>query len=225
LGRWLGAPSRAGALRGRAADAGRLPALPDLAASPPDPIASVGLRGGAVEAHRHPMEVTQGTLSRGMLAVRADASGREAEWHDQAGCRWSAARTEGNIMAVDQAPGQAGKAQAAISRVLVAVTQPGGKDADWEKVRAVGAIIGAAAVIHGSKPARCVTSTPPPPGWQLVQRQRHALRRDIPGHRKRLRTNDRDLRGRAMPVRLPGPMLRAHTPGQADGCPDRRSTS
>jgi hypothetical protein len=54
-------------------------------------------------------------------------------------------------MATDQSPGQTGKAQAALTRVVRAVTQPGGKDVDWEKVRAVGAIIGAIAVIHGLK--------------------------------------------------------------------------
>jgi hypothetical protein len=54
-------------------------------------------------------------------------------------------------MAADQAPGQAVKAQTAITRLVLAVTQPGGKDVDWEKVRAVGAIIGAVTVIHGLK--------------------------------------------------------------------------
>jgi hypothetical protein len=53
-------------------------------------------------------------------------------------------------MADDQAPGRAGKARAAITRVARAVTQPAGKDIDWEKVRAVGAI----AVIHGLKNRR-----------------------------------------------------------------------
>ena len=54
-------------------------------------------------------------------------------------------------MPADQDPGQAGKAQAAITKTVRAVTRPGGKDVDWEKVRAVGAIIGAVAVIHGLK--------------------------------------------------------------------------
>ena len=48
-------------------------------------------------------------------------------------------------------PRQPGKAQAAIAKVTQTVTQPAGKDIDWEKVRAVGAIIGAIAVIHGLK--------------------------------------------------------------------------
>lgn len=54
-------------------------------------------------------------------------------------------------MPADQDPGQAGKAQAAFTRTVRAVTWPGGKDVDWEKVRAVGAIIGAVTVIHGLK--------------------------------------------------------------------------
>ena len=54
-------------------------------------------------------------------------------------------------MTDDQAPGQPGKAQAAIAKVARTVTRPAGKDIDWEKVRAVGAIIGAIAVIHGLK--------------------------------------------------------------------------
>ena len=52
-------------------------------------------------------------------------------------------------MTADQDPGQAGKAQAAITRLVRAVTQPAGKDIDWDKVRAAGAIIGAVTVIHG----------------------------------------------------------------------------
>jgi hypothetical protein len=54
-------------------------------------------------------------------------------------------------MATDQAPEQAGEAQSTIIRLVRAVTRPGGMDIDWEKVRAVGAIIGAVAVIHGLK--------------------------------------------------------------------------
>ena len=54
-------------------------------------------------------------------------------------------------MAADQAPRQAGKAQAVIAKTVRAVTQPGGKDVDWDKVRAVGALIGAITVIHGLK--------------------------------------------------------------------------
>jgi hypothetical protein len=54
-------------------------------------------------------------------------------------------------MAAEQPAGQAGKAQPVIARLMRAVTQPGGKDVDWEKVRAVGAMIGAVTVIHGLK--------------------------------------------------------------------------
>jgi hypothetical protein len=54
-------------------------------------------------------------------------------------------------MAADQAPGQAGQGEAAITRLLRAVTQPGGKDVDWEKVGAVGGLIGALTVIFGLK--------------------------------------------------------------------------
>jgi hypothetical protein len=54
-------------------------------------------------------------------------------------------------MTADQSQEQAGKAQAAITRTVRAVTQPGGKDVDWERVGAVGSIVGAVAVIHGLK--------------------------------------------------------------------------
>jgi hypothetical protein len=54
-------------------------------------------------------------------------------------------------MTADQSPKQAGKAQAALTRTVRAVTQPGGKDVDWGRVGAVGSIVGAIAVIHGLK--------------------------------------------------------------------------
>jgi len=54
-------------------------------------------------------------------------------------------------MTTDQAPKQAGKAQAALTKTVRAVTQPGGNDVDWEKVGALGSIVGAVAVIHGLK--------------------------------------------------------------------------
>lgn len=54
-------------------------------------------------------------------------------------------------MAADQEPKQAGKAQAALTKTVRAVTRPGGKDVDWEKVRTVGAIIGAVTLLHGLK--------------------------------------------------------------------------
>jgi hypothetical protein len=52
-------------------------------------------------------------------------------------------------MTADQSPEQAGKAQAALTRTVRTVTQPGGKDVDWGKVGAVGSIVGAVAVLHG----------------------------------------------------------------------------
>ena len=54
-------------------------------------------------------------------------------------------------MTADQSPNKAGKAQVALTKTVRAVTKPGGKDVDWEKVRAVGAIIGAVTVLHGLK--------------------------------------------------------------------------
>jgi hypothetical protein len=52
-------------------------------------------------------------------------------------------------MTADQSPKQARKAEAALTRTVRVVTQPGGKDVDWGKVGAVGSIVGAVAVIHG----------------------------------------------------------------------------
>jgi hypothetical protein len=54
-------------------------------------------------------------------------------------------------MTADESPKQAGKVQAALTRTVQAVTQPGGADVDWAKVGAVGSIVGAVAVIHGLK--------------------------------------------------------------------------
>lgn len=54
-------------------------------------------------------------------------------------------------MTADQSPKQAGKARAALTKTVRAVTQPGGKDVDWERIGAVGSIVGAVAVIHGLK--------------------------------------------------------------------------
>ena len=54
-------------------------------------------------------------------------------------------------MAAEQPAGQAGKAQPEIAGLARAVTRPGGKDVDWERVRAVFALIGAVTVIHGLK--------------------------------------------------------------------------
>ena len=54
-------------------------------------------------------------------------------------------------MAADQVPTQAGDAEPGFARIVRAVTQPGGMDVDWEKVRAAGVIIGSAAAIYGLK--------------------------------------------------------------------------
>jgi hypothetical protein len=54
-------------------------------------------------------------------------------------------------MAADEVPVQAGNAEPAFTRVVRAVTQPGGKDINWRWVRAVGVIVGAVAVAHGAK--------------------------------------------------------------------------
>jgi len=54
-------------------------------------------------------------------------------------------------MTAEESPKQAGKAQVALTRTVRAVTQPGGKDVDWERVGAVCSIVGAVAVIHGLK--------------------------------------------------------------------------
>ena len=52
-------------------------------------------------------------------------------------------------MTADQSPEQAGKVQAALTRTVQAVTEPGGREVDWAKVGAVGSIVGAVAVLHG----------------------------------------------------------------------------
>jgi hypothetical protein len=54
-------------------------------------------------------------------------------------------------MAADQVPAQTGQAEPTITRIVRAVTQPGGKDVDWEKVRAAGVIVGSLAAIYGLK--------------------------------------------------------------------------
>jgi hypothetical protein len=54
-------------------------------------------------------------------------------------------------MAADQVPAQTGQAEPTITRIVRTVTQPGGKDINWQWVRAVGVIIGAVAVAHGAK--------------------------------------------------------------------------
>ena len=98
-------------------------------------------------------------------------------------------------MAAEQSAGQAGKAQAVSARLVRAVTQPGGKDVDWEKVRAVFAIIGAVTVIHGLKGR----------SWRYIHAAAAALaigavaagrlkdKYGVPPEAPE--TNDRDLRG------------------------------
>ncbi len=54
-------------------------------------------------------------------------------------------------MAADLDPAKDGKAKPAITGLVRSVTQPGGMNIDWKKVRAAGAIIGGIAVIHGLK--------------------------------------------------------------------------
>jgi len=54
-------------------------------------------------------------------------------------------------MTVDRAPGQDSKMRSAFTTVVRAVTQPAGKNVDWQRVGAVGEVIGALAAIHGLK--------------------------------------------------------------------------
>ena len=51
-------------------------------------------------------------------------------------------------MAADQVPTQTGGAEPGFTRIVRAVTQPGGKDIDWAKVRAAGVIVGSVAAIY-----------------------------------------------------------------------------
>jgi hypothetical protein len=52
-------------------------------------------------------------------------------------------------MAVDEASAKDETAEPRITRVVRAVTQPGGMDIDWTKVRAAGGVIAGLSVIHG----------------------------------------------------------------------------
>ena len=54
-------------------------------------------------------------------------------------------------MTVDHAPSQDSKMRSAITTVVRAVTQPAGKNVDWQRVSAVGEVIGALAAVHGLK--------------------------------------------------------------------------
>jgi hypothetical protein len=51
-------------------------------------------------------------------------------------------------MAADQVPAQTGDAEPGFTGIVRAVTQPGGMDVDWEKVRAAGVIVGSVAAIY-----------------------------------------------------------------------------
>ncbi len=57
-------------------------------------------------------------------------------------------------MAVDEAPTKDETAEPVIARVVRAVTQPGGMNVDWKKIRASGAIIAGISVVHGIRHRR-----------------------------------------------------------------------
>ena len=57
-------------------------------------------------------------------------------------------------MAGKQAPAQDAAAEPVIARVVRSVTQPGGRDIDWKKVRAAGVAIAAISVILGVRHRR-----------------------------------------------------------------------
>ena len=57
-------------------------------------------------------------------------------------------------MAGDQAPAKDRPANPVITGVVRAVTQPGGKDIDWAKVRAVSGVIAGICVLHGVRHRR-----------------------------------------------------------------------
>jgi hypothetical protein len=54
-------------------------------------------------------------------------------------------------MTAEQPAKQAGTAQAAFTKTVRTITQPGGMDVNWGKVGAVSSIVGAVAVLHGLK--------------------------------------------------------------------------
>lgn len=57
-------------------------------------------------------------------------------------------------MASDQALAKDKTAGPAIGRVVRAVTQPGGRNIDWKRVRAAGVVISGISVIHGLRRRR-----------------------------------------------------------------------
>jgi hypothetical protein len=74
---------------------------------------------------------------RATMAAVGDAAAREAE-----------------SMAVDEGSTKDETAESVIARVVRAVTQPGGMNVDWKKVRAGGAVIAGISVIHGFRHRR-----------------------------------------------------------------------
>ncbi len=57
-------------------------------------------------------------------------------------------------MAVDEASAKAETAEPVVARVVRAVTQPGGMNIDWKKVRAAGAVLAGMSVILGVRHRR-----------------------------------------------------------------------
>jgi hypothetical protein len=57
-------------------------------------------------------------------------------------------------MADDQAPAKDATAEPVIARVVRAVTQPGGRNIDWKRVRAAGAVIAGISVLLGVRHRR-----------------------------------------------------------------------
>ena len=57
-------------------------------------------------------------------------------------------------MAVDEASAKDGTAEPVVARVARAVTQPGGMNIGWKKVRAAGAVIAGMSVILGVRHRR-----------------------------------------------------------------------
>jgi hypothetical protein len=69
-----------------------------------------------------------------------------------------AAKGKAESVAADQTPAKDQTAQSAIARYALAITHPAGKNIDWMKVRAAGAVIAGLTAIHGLKHRR----------WQYV---------------------------------------------------------
>jgi hypothetical protein len=61
---------------------------------------------------------------------------------------------EAKIMAVDEALAKDGTAEPVVAKVARAVTQPGGMNIDWKKIRAAGAVIAGMSVILGVRHRR-----------------------------------------------------------------------